>query len=653
MGTSEISLPFDKHIRTKGISYVSVEKYHEFHKRTLEDGFWLSVAKNLDWFKEPSIEKIQEPKHFWKWFPDGLLNMSYLCVDANLNSRKNKVAFFWLGEDGKERILTYGDYYRLVNRLAYAFSRKFGIRKGDTVSVYMPPIPELPAVLLALSRIGAVFSVIFSGFSSQALHDRIKDSKSKFIVTADGYYRRGKKIFLQDKVKEAIKDTDVQGTLVFRRLGEGWTKDQMDSFADEVLDDVSPNIYFKPEEIESAHPLFILYTSGTTGKPKGILHDTGGYAVLLYATMKWVFDVEEDDVYWCTADVGWITGHSYVVFGPMMMGTTSVMYEGVPDYPHPGIWWEIIERYDVSIFYTSPTAIRMLMKFPDEYVKRYELSSLRILGSVGEPINPEAWFWFFENVGRKRCPLASTWWMTETGGIIISHTPGWKLVPLKAGTNALPIPGCSVSVLRADGTVAADEERGFLVIDKPFPGMLLSIYGDDEKYIQTYWTKFQDKFYTGDYAIRDKDGYIWVLGRADEVIKVAGHRIGTYELESSLVGYEGVVESAVVGIPDEIKGEVPVAFVVLREGVSPSDDLKQRLMSYVRNSLGAVAVPKEIFFVSKLPKTRSGKIMRRLVKAVFIGKELGDISTLEDDATVEELSKAYDEFKEELSRSGL
>lgn len=645
----EVKLPFEEKIKVKGWTHVTPEKYKELHSETLKEGFWLSIASKLHWFKEPTIEKTGEPP-FWKWFPDGLINMSYLCLDANLKTRKNKVALFWLGEDGKERVLTYGDYYRLVNRLAKAFSEKLGIKKGDTVSVYMPLIPELPAVLLALSRIGAIFSVVFSGFSAQALRDRIEDSRSRVVITADGYYRRGKKIFMQENVREAVKGQNVENIVVFKRLGEGWTKEQKDIFADELLENIGPNVYFEPEKVESYHPLFILYTSGTTGKPKGILRDTGGYATYLYATMDWVFDVREDDVFWCTADIGWITGHSYIVFGPMMRGLTNVMYEGVPDYPHPGIWWEIVERYGVTIFYTSPTAIRMLMKFPEEYVKRYDLSTLRILHSVGEPINPEAWTWFFENVGGKRCPTGSTWWMTETGGVVVSHVPGWKLVPLKPGTNGLPLPGCSVSVLRQDGTPASDEEKGFFVIDRPWPGMMLTIWGDDQRYIETYWSRFPGKFYTGDYAIRDKDGYIWVLGRADEVIKVAGHRIGTYELESSLVGYEGVVEAAVVGVPDEVKGEVPVAFVVLKEGIPPSDEVKKKLMTHVRNMFGAVAAPKDIFFVAKLPKTRSGKIMRRLMKAVFMGKELGDVSTLEDGATIEEISAAYAEFRREIEK---
>lgn len=645
----EANLPFGKKIRVKKWSFVSPKKYQELHSETLKDGFWLSIAQKLQWFKKPMVEKTGNPP-FWKWFEDGVLNMSYLCLDANMKTRKNKVAFFWLGEDGRERVLTYGDFFRLVNRLAYVFSDKFGLKKGDTVSIYMPLIPELPAVMLALSRIGVIFSVVFSGFGAQALSDRIRDSKSRILITADGYMRRGKKIFTQSNVKQAVEGTDIENIVVFRRLGEGWERGEKDFFADELLDETSPNAYFKPAEIESSHPLFILYTSGTTGKPKGIVHDTGGYATLLYATMKWVFDVSEDDIYWCTADIGWITGHSYVVFGPMMMGLTSVMYEGIPDYPHPGIWWEIIEKYGVSLFYTSPTAIRILMKYPTEYVKRYVLSTLRILHSVGEPINPEAWWWFFENVGEGRCPVGSTWWMTETGGIIISHTPGWKLVPLKPGTNAFPIPGCKVSVLREDGGEAKDEEKGYLVIDNPWPGMPLTIWGDDKRYIETYWSKFEGRFYTGDWAIRDKDGYIWVLGRADEVIKVAGHRIGTYELESSLVGFEGVVEAAVVGVPDEVKGEVPIAFVVLKEGVQPSEETKQKLISYVRNTFGPVATPKELFFVSKLPKTRSGKIMRRLMKAVFLNKELGDISTLEDGTTIEEIERIYREFKEEVHK---
>ena len=642
------SLPFDEKIKIDGWQFSDEKEYISEHEKTLSADFWLSVAQEIDWFKKPKRSVDGEPP-FWRWFPDGQLNISYLCLDRHVSTwRKNKVALFWVGENGEERTLTYYEYFRLVNRLSYVFREKFGLKRGDRAAIYMPMIPELPAVMLALSRIGVIFSVVFSGFSAQALADRIQDSGSKILITADGYMRRGKRILMQENVKDAISKAPVEQVMVFRRLGESWNSDEKTVFADEVLSDVK-GVFVEPEKMSSTDPLFILYTSGTTGKPKGIVRDTGGYAVLLYATMKWVFDVRDDDIFWCAADIGWITGHSYIVFGPMLMGATSVMYEGVPDYPHPGIWWQLVEKFGVTIFYTSPTAIRMLMKFSDEHVKKYDLSSLRILHSVGEPINPEAWWWYFEKVGRKKCPVGSTWWMTETGGVMISHTPGWKLVPLKPGTNGLPIPGVSADVYRADGKRASDGEKGFLVITKPWPGMPLTLWGEDKRYKEVYWSRFPGVFYAGDYAIRDKDGYIWVLGRADEVMNVAGHRLGTYEIESALVGYEGVAESAVVGIPDKVKGEVPIAFVVLKQGISPSQELKQKLKEHVKEAIGPIAVPKDIVFISKLPKTRSGKIMRRLIKAVFLGKSLGDITTLEDEASVEEVEKAYKELKGEIS----
>jgi acetyl-CoA synthetase len=534
----------------------------------------------------------------------------YLCLDRNIKGgRRNKVAFFWLGEDGKERVLTYDRMYREVNRWAYVFKEKLGLKKGDRVAIYLPMIPELPMVMLALARIGVIFTVIFSGFSGSALAQRIEDSSAKILITADGYYRRGKKIYLQPNVREALSKVSVDRVIVFRRLDEGWEKEDGDLFGEELLLDVPKNVFVEPLEVESSHPLFILYTSGTTGKPKGIVHDTGGYAVILYATMKWV-------VYWCTADIGWITGHSYVVFGPLMMGATSVMYEGVPNWPDPGVWWRIVERYNVSIFYTSPTAIRLLMRYPDNFVKNYDLSSLRILHSVGEPINPEAWEWYFGVVGNERCPVGSTWWMTETGGIMVSHTPDWKLVPLKPGTNALTIPGVNVEVLNQDGTPTPRGERGYFVISNPWPGMPLTIWGDDERYVETYWKKFLGKFYTGDFAVMDK------------AMNVARHRIGTYEIESALVEHEKVAEAAVVSVPDEIKGEVPVAFVVLKEGVERYKGLEEELKE---------VVPKAVLIVDKLPKTRSGKIMRRLLRAIFVGLPLGDITTLEDEASVEEV----------------
>ncbi|MEO0139860.1 MAG: acetate--CoA ligase [candidate division WOR-3 bacterium] len=644
----DVGLPFDEYITVKGWEFLSPEEYLSEHSKTLNADFWLKVAENIEWFKKPT-KSVTGTHPFYKWFEDGTLNMSYLCLDKNIkNGKKNKVAYFHLGEDGVERIITYYQLYREVNRWAYVFKEKLGLKKGDRVAIYLPMIPELPTVMLALSRIGVIFSVVFSGFSGSALAQRMKDCDAKILITADGYYRRGKEIFLQTNVKEVLKEHPVEKVIVVRRLGRGWEKDEKDVFAEEILSDVPKNVYLEPLEIESTHPLFILYTSGTTGKPKGIVHDTGGYAVILHATMKWVFDINDDDVYWCAADIGWITGHSYIVFGPLMMGATSVMYEGVPNWPDPGIWWKIVERYGVSIFYTSPTAIRLLMRYSDDYVKKYDLSTLRILHSVGEPINPEAWEWYFSLVGGGRCPVGSTWWMTETGGIMVSHTPGWKLVPLKPGTNGLPIPGIGVEVLRADGSKADKGEKGYFVITTPWPGMPLSIWGDDKRYVETYWEKFPGKFYTGDFAIMDNDGYVWVLGRADEVMNVAGHRLGTYEIESALVEHDKVSEAAVVSIPDEVKGEVPVAFVVLKEGINPYGGLEDELKDQVKRIIGPIAVPKAIVFVDKLPKTRSGKIMRRLLRAVFMGKSLGDITTLEDEASIEEVKRAYEEIKRKL-----
>lgn len=648
--TEEKKLPFDEKITVEKWKFVSPEEYKSKHKETIKESFWLSIASELDWFKKP--QKAYEGKFpFLKWFPDGKINASYLCLDVQIKKgKKDKIALLWIGEDKKERTLTYNDFFKLVNSLSFAFKNRLGLKKGDIATIYMPMIPELPATMLALSRIGVIFSVVFSGFGSQALKDRIDDSGSKIIITADGFLRRGKKIYLQKNVESATSNSNIEKTVVFRRLGEGWLKDKKDIFADDLIKDVPSDVFVEPEEMNSYDPLFILYTSGTTGKPKGIVRDTGGYLTILWATMKWVFDIKDEDIFWCTADIGWITGHSYIVFGPMMVGATQVMYEGTPDYPHPGIWWEIIEKYKVSIFYTSPTAIRLLMKYPEENVEKYNLDSLRILHSVGEPINPEAWRWFFNRIGKRKCIAGSTWWMTETGGIIISHTPGWELIPMKPGTNGMPIPGVSVSVRRQDGSYAEPGEKGFLVIDNPFPGMPLTIWKDDRRYEETYWKRFEGVFYTGDFAVQDQDGYIWVLGRADEVIKTAGHRLGTYEIESALTGYEGVAESAVVGIEDKEKGEIPIAFVILKEGVSPSDTLKEKLKEQVRKVVGPIAVPKDIVFISKLPKTRSGKIMRRLLKAVFTEAKIGDITTLEDEASIEEIEKAYRELKKELGK---
>ncbi len=647
------ALPFEERIVLHHWrNNVAVDTYRELHENTLTPEFWEEVASELEWFSPWSKTIDDSNPPFYRWFLDGKLNMSYLCLDRHVSTwRRNKVALIWEGENYEVRKLTYLDLYKEVNRFAKLLRDRFGIRKGDRVGIYMPMVPELVVSMLALSRIGAIFTVVFSGFSAQALSQRLNDAQAKLLITADAFYRRGKVVELKRTADQALQTSQsVRNVIVFRRMDglEVPMKESRDFWYHEIMEEVPMDTYVEPEPVSSQDPLFILYTSGTTGKPKGIVHDTGGYAVIVHATMKWVFDANDKDIYWCAADVGWITGHSYIVFGPLMHGLTSIMYEGAPDHPHPGRWWEIIEKYSVSVFYTSPTAIRALMKAGDEYVQRYDLSSLRILHSVGEPINPSAWRWFFEKVGMGRCPTGSTWWMTETGGIMISHLPGIALVPLKPGTNGFPIFGVSANVYREDGSVAKPGEKGYLVIEKPWPGMPLTIHGDPQRYIDTYWKKFEGVFYAGDFALKDEDGYIWVLGRADEVMNVAGHRLGTYEIESAIVSHQAVAESAVVSIPDEVKGEVPVAFVVLKEGYEPSESLRQEIAGKVIERIGKIAVPKRIIFVSKLPKTRSGKIMRRLLRAVITNRELGDVSTLEDSASVEEVKRAYEELRREM-----
>jgi len=659
----ETELPFDVYImndKWQGRS-IDVKSYWQFHGKSLEnfEEFWASVAKELEWFKpwDKVLDASNPP--FYKWFVGGRLNLSYLAVDRHVKTwRKNKLAIEWEGEPVDDtgyptdrRKLTYYDLFREVNRVACMLKCNFGIKKGDRITLYLPMIPELPITMLATWRIGAITNVVFSGFSADALADRINDSQSRIVITADGFWRRGKVVRLKEVVDQALeKASGVEHVIVYPRLGlkdtpmtEGrdylWTK---------AMQGIKPNVYIEPEPVESEHPSFILYTSGTTGKPKGIVHDTGGWAVHVYATMKWVFDIRDDDIYWCTADIGWVTGHSYIVLGPLMMGATEVVYEGAPDYPQPDRWWSIIERYGVTILYTSPTAIRTFMRYGEEWPRRHDLSTLRIIHSVGEPINPEAWRWAYRVLGGERVAFGSTWWMTETGGIVISHAPGLYLVPMKPGTNGPPLPGFEVDVVDDSGNPVPPGVKGYLVIKRPFPGMLHGIWGDPERYIRTYWSKFPGMFYAGDYAIKDQDGYIWVLGRADEVIKVAGHRLGTYELESALISHKAVAEAAVVGVPDPIKGEVPIAFVVLKQGFAPSDELRKELREHVRKTIGPIAEPAQIFFVTKLPKTRSGKIMRRLLKAVATGAPLGDMTTLEDETSVEEAKRAYEELRAEL-----
>jgi acetyl-CoA synthetase len=644
--------------------FVSIEEYNESHRKSLEkfEEFWAGVAREVEWFK-PFVKVVEKGEYpnVYKWFVGGRLNLSYLCLDRHVkSSRKNKVAIIWEGEPAKSssepletRFITYYELWKLVNRVAYVMREKLGLKRGDLVAFYMPMIPELPVLMLAAARIGVIFTQVFSGFSAEALASRIQDLGARYLFTTDGYYRRGNIIRTKDIADKAVKDCPtVEKIVIVRRIGltDISVDPARDLFLDELLRDVAPNTYVPPEEMESTDPLYVIYTSGTTGKPKGIIHDTGGYATLLHATMKWVFDVKDEDIYWCTADIGWVTGHSYIVFGPLMHGVTEVIYEGAPDYPAPDRWWSIIERYGVTIFYTSPTAVRAFMRLGTEHVTKHDLSSLRLIHSVGEPINPSAWRWLFEVVGGGRCPVGSTWWMTETGGILISHLPGLSLVPLKAGTNGPPIPGVEAEVVDEEGNPVKNGVKGYLIIKTPWPGMPgppTGMWREPQRYNEVYFSRF-GYFFTGDYAIKDQDGYIWVLGRSDEVLKVAGHRLGTYELESALVAHPYVAEAAVVGVPDEIKGEVPIAYVVLKADAPQGQETSRELRRWIRERIGAIAEPQSIFIVSKLPKTRSGKIMRRIMKALALGKPMGDITTLEDEAAVEEVKAAYEALQREI-----
>jgi acetyl-CoA synthetase len=499
--------------------------------------------------------------------------------------------------------------------------------------------------MLATARIGAIHTVVFSGFSAQALADRIDDTQAKVLVTADGGFRRGKLIPLKETADVALERTpSVESAVVVRRANVDCTmKENRDFWYHELLK--RGRSYVEPLPIESNDPLYILYTSGTTGKPKGIVHSTGGYMVFNHSAYKWAFDTRDESVYWCTADIGWVTGHSSIVYAPLSHAATLVLYEGTPDYPNPDRWWEIIDKYGVTIFYTSPTAIRMLMRYGEEWPKKHSLSSLEILGTVGEPINPEAWTWYYKNIGKERCPIVDTWWQTETGGFMISPAPGIELVPLKPGSATLPLPGIEAEVVDEKGKPTPSGVKGYLVIKKPWPGMLMTLYQDPERYKETYWSRFSGAYYTGDYAIKDADGYLWLLGRADEVLKVAGHRIGTMELESAAVSHPALSEAAAVAKPHAVKGESIIIFAILRKGYTPTETLKKDLREHIRKVIGPIATPEEIYFVNSLPKTRSGKIMRRVLKSVLLGMPIGDVSTLEDKASVEEVKKAYEELK--------
>ncbi len=623
----------------------------ETRKRADSDfvSFWNDEAKKLSWF-QPWNKTLDWNPPFAKWFVGGLINASYNALDVHQKSRPDKPAILWEGENGDSRILTYKDLWQEVQKFANAL-KSLGIKKGDRITIYLPMVPELPISMLACSRIGATHTVVFSGFSSSSLRDRIDDSKSKIVITADGGYRRGSVVKLKEVVDEAIKDLDfVQNVIVLERTKNKITLNPKDRLWNDLIK--SSSIECKAERLESTHPLYILYTSGTTGKPKGVLHGTGGYLTHLNSTFKWAFDIKDSDVFFCTADIGWVTGHSYVVYGPLLHGATEVMYEGAPNFPDASRMWQIIQKYKVTIFYTTPTALRMFMKFGDELPNSHDLSTLRLLGTVGEPINPEVWKWYFKTIGKEKCPIIDTWWQTETGGMMISSLPGLETIPLKPGSGTRPIPGVTISVVDEDGVDVEPNKKGFLIIRNPWPGMLLTLWNDDEKYKTVYWSKYENYYYAGDYAMKDEDGYLWLLGRADDVLKVAGHRIGTAELESSIVTHGDVVESAVCGVPDEIKGEKIIAFVVLKEGTDKEPEtLRKEIKNEVRNGVGPIATPEQIYFVSNLPKTRSGKIMRRLLKSIASNEEIGDVSTLEDGAAVSEVQTAFEELKNSIKNN--
>jgi len=599
-------------------------------KRADEDpeSFWAEQARNLDWFKP--FDKVLEWKFpFAKWFLGGTLNASYNCLDRHLKGpRRNKAAIIFEGEPGDRRVLTYQMLADEVGRAANAL-KELGVGEGDRVAIYMPLVPEAAIAMLACARIGAVHSVVFGGFSAEALADRINDAEAKVCITADAGWRRGTQVPLKDNVDEALKRCpSIKKVLVLKRVGN---KIDMRKGRDEWWDEIVPRQSPKcaPAQVDSEHMLFTLYTSGTTGKPKGVVHTTGGYLTHTLATMKWVFDLKDEDIYWCTADIGWVTGHSYTVYGPLAAGATVLMYEGAPNFPHEDRFWEIIERYGVSIFYTAPTAIRTFIKWGDSWVKKHDLSSLRLLGTVGEPINPEAWIWYRRVIGGDRCPIVDTWWQTETGGILIAPVPG--AIATKPGSATRPLPGVAADVVTHDGKPVGANQGGLLVIKRPWPGMLRTVYRDPERYKQQYFSQIEGFYFTGDGARRDEDGYFWIMGRVDDVVNVSGHRLGTMEVESALVSHATVAEAAVVGRPDDMKGQAVVAFVTLEGHRKGTDQLKDDLRKHVVKEIGALARPDEIRFTDALPKTRSGKIMRRLLRQIASGDQtLGDTTTLED-----------------------
>jgi len=621
----------------------SSEEYQAMYRESISDpdSFWSGIADELHWFRKWDRVLNEDEAPFFKWFEGGKTNIAYNCIDRHLDGPiRNKAALIWEGEPGDRRVLTYGDLGREVNKLANAF-RKLGVGKGDRVAIYLPMIPELAISMLACARLGAVHSVIFAGFSSDSIRDRILDCQARLVITADGAWRRGNVLPLKNIVDEAVEKCDCVKDVIIIRRSESSTfpchvKEGRDHWYHRIVDDASMKC--PAEELDSEDILFLLYTSGTTGKPKGIIHTTGGYMVYTYLTMKYVFDIKPEDVFWCTADIGWVTGHSYIVYGPLANGATCLMYEGTPDWPDRGRFWSMVEKYGVNIFYTAPTAIRTFMKWGPNWPGKYDLSSLRLLGTVGEPINPEAWIWYNEVIGAGKSPIVDTWWQTETGGIMITPLPG--CIDTKPGSATLPFFGIDPEIVNESGEQV---NAGLLAIKKPWPGMLRGIYGDPERFKETYWSKWDGYYFPGDGAKRDEDGYFWILGRVDDVVNVSGHRIGTAELESVFVEHESVSESAVIGMKHEIKGEALVAFVSLRETARADDNLQNELADWVAQKIGKFAVPEKIIFSADLPKTRSGKIMRRLLRDIADGTAMGNITTLADPAVIETLKAKYEE----------
>jgi acetyl-CoA synthetase len=606
---------------------------HLFEKAKDIEWFWSEVSKSfVNWYK-PFEKVLDWTPPLAKWFTGAKYNIVNDAVDQHIKTwRKNKVAYIFEGENGEVKKLTYRELYVEVNKLANAL-KNLGVKKGDRVGIYLPMIPQLPIAMLACAKIGAIHNVVFSGFSSKAFRERVNDSESKAVITCDGYYRRGKIIPLKEQTDEALNwAPSIENTIVYKHIDNevpwDWTRDH---WWHEITAYQPP--ICETEKLEANEPLYILYTSGTTGKPKGVIHDHGGYAVGIAMTLSWVFDIKETDVWWCAADIGWVTGHSYIVYAPLILGATSILYEGAPDYPRPNRWWSIIDRHGVTILYTSPTAIRMHMRYGESWAKRYDLSSLRLLGSVGEPINPEAWTWYYKHIGRGRCQIMDTWWQTETGSFVISPLP---LTTLKPGSVTKPLPGFQAATFDDEGLKVA-KEGGNLVLLAPWPAMLKGLYNDPQGYNDRYWTRFEKCYLTGDVARIDEEGYVWIQGRADDVLKVSAHRISNAEVESALVSHADVAEAAVIGKPHNIKGESIAAFVVLREETAPSDELRSELIQHVRKEIGGIAKPDELWFVRGLPKTRSGKIMRRVVKAKALGTPTGDITTLSNPETVSEL----------------